>query len=457
MKSSPIRSHVSTQNARRRGLPAWLYLLCGFGVLIIVQGALRKWAFPNFAKPIYIAKDVVLIAAFGLFIDRHGVRLPTAAKQTGLPLLWGSLAVVVCLQAFNLRVPSAAVGLLGIRNYLLYTVLLVMVPMALQHVRRPKRVVTFVGLAIVAPVLALGFYQYTMPVNHWINQYVAAGAPVNAIAGDPRITGPFSYIQGMGTFLVFSMAFGTAVLIAGIRRGSRWYQFLGAPLLGLALVVAPMNGSRSVIYGVVLAAPFVLYRALQRGRRTALVVGICGLVVVGGYIGTQAEIVTQGWETFVKRAERAPNQSRVESMLRDPIKKVDILLGYGAGSTHPGASALSSEGRVHPEGVSYEEELGRTIVELGVIGGMIFLALKLWILWMTWEGMGRARNSWEDILCMTAFIVAFLHLTVEKIVFNHIGGSIYWLCAGAALWVWSRRSHASEQVRPSRMASREGM
>jgi hypothetical protein len=426
-------------------------------VLIVVQGALRKWVFPGLSTPLYIAKDLVLLGGLGLFVERYGFRLPSAAKKTMLPVLWGGLAVIVCLQAFNLRVPSLAVGLLGIGNYLLYSVLLVMVPMALHHVRRPGRLVTIIGIGVIAPVLGLGFYQYTMPVDHWINQYVAAGAPVNAIQGDPRITGPFSYIQGMGSFLVFSLAFGAAVTITGFRRGDQWKQILGPPLLIFALLVAPMNGSRSVIFGVFLALPFVLYRAFQRGRRTSLVLGVCALVLVSGYMATQTEWATQGWAAFEQRVETASDQgSRVEAMLWDPIEKIDILLGYGAGSTHPGATALSAEGRVYPEGVNYEEELGRVIVELGLVGGILFLALKLWILWMAWDAMKRARTSWEDVLCMTAFVVAFLHLTVEKIVFNHIGGSIYWLCAGAALWVWCRRSHASGQVRSNRVASREG-
>ena len=58
------------------------------------------------------------------------------------------------MQAFNLRVPSLAVGLLGIRNYLLYSVLLIVVPMALQYVRRPRRLVTTVGLVVIVPVLS---------------------------------------------------------------------------------------------------------------------------------------------------------------------------------------------------------------------------------------------------------------------------------------------------------------
>lgn len=421
-------------------LPAWIYLLCGFALLIIVQGALRKWVLPSLSTPLYITKDLVLLGGFGLFLDRYGFRLPSAVKETALPLIWGGLTFIVCVQAFNLRIPSAAVGILGIRNYLLYSVLLVMVPMALQYVQRPRRLVTIVGVFVVAPVLMLGFYQYTMPVDHWINQYVAVGAPVAKVEGDPRITGTFSYIGGMGSFLVFSLALATAVLVAGIRRRDRWYKILGPPLFALAFVVAPMNGSRSVVFGFFLAVPFVLYRAFQQGRRWSLIMGIAVLILVGGYVGTQSKWATQGWATFEQRVETASDQdTRIQSMLWDPIEKAHIFWGYGAGSTHPGASALSEEGKVSVAGLYYEEELGRAIIELGTIGGGVFALLKLWVLWMTWEAMGRAQTSWEDILCITAFIVAFLHLIVEKIVFNHIGGSIYWLCAGAALWVWCRR------------------
>jgi hypothetical protein len=447
-----MRSSAARHTEERQGKPVWLYLLYGFGLLIIVQGALRKWVFPDFSTPLYVAKDLVLLAGFGLFVGRYGFRLPSAAKRTMLPVFWGGLAVIVCVQAFNLRVPSVAVGILGIRNYLLYSVLLVMVPMALQYVRRPRRLVLIVGLAVIVPVLILGFYQYTMPVDHWINRYVALGAPVSKVGEDPRITGTFSYIGGMGSFLVFCVAFGAALFIAGFRRGNRWYKILGPPLLILALVVAPMNGSRSVIFGVFLALPFVLYRAFQRGHRTSLILGMCALVLAGGYTVTQTEWAMQGWTAFEQRVETASDQdSRVQSMLWDPVEKMDILLGYGAGSTHSGATALSAQGPVHPSGVSYEEELGRVIIELGLIGGVIFFTLKLWVLWMTWDAMKRAVTSWEDIICMTAFIVAFSHIIVEKIVFNHIGGSIYWLCAGAALWVWCRRSQEFEHVRSSRM------
>lgn len=441
----------------RQTYPAWMYLLCGFAVLIVVQGALRKWVFPGLATPLYVAKDIVLLGSFLLFVNQHGFRLPTALRKTFLPVLWGGLAAVVTLQAFNLNVPSAAVGIFGIRSYLLYSASLFLVPPALQYVRRPVRLVTFIASAVVIPVLALGIYQFTMPPGHWINQYVAVEAQVNAVQGLARITGTFSYIQAMRPFLIFSLGFGSGVLIAGLRRGKRWYQVLGAATLGLSLVVAPMNGSRGIIFGFLLAVPFILWVALKQGRRLALVVGICTLGLAGFYFGSQTDTTEQAWGLVESRVERAAedegNVGRVESMLRDPIEQLTVggVLGYGAGSTQPAASALSSEGRLRVSGVSYEEELGRVIIELGIVGALLFLSLKVWVLWMVWSGLRGARTAWEDIICITAFVVALQHLYVDKIVFNHVGGAIYWLCAGAAAWVWSRHQNRPGQktVSPS--------
>lgn len=437
-------SPVQNRWESRSRPPLWVYLVVLFAVLIVAQGALRKWIFPGLSTPLYIAKDVALFGGLIAFLWRRDFRLAIPLRQTLLPILWGGLACIVVLQAFNLNVPSALVGILGIRSYLLYSVLLVLMPVALQYVERPQRLVSIVAIGVVAPILCLGMRQYTMPQGHWINQYAAEGAQVETVMGRTRITGTFSYIQAMRPFLIFSFAFGVGTLIAGIRRERRWYQIIGLVLLGLSLVVAPMNGSRGVVFGICLALPFVLYAAFQQGRRTALVLGIVLLVLVGGYIGTQTDLAVRAWETFQTRVEsasdRGGNVSRIESMLWDPIDKVSIggILGYGAGATHPGASLLAPLEAL-PD-VGGEEELGRVIIELGVFGAAFFSSLKAWILWVVWQAMMRARTAWEDIICMTAFPVALQHLYVDKIVFNHVGGAIYWLCVGAAVWVWSRRS-----------------
>jgi hypothetical protein len=413
-----------------------------FGLLIVGQGALRKWIFPGLATPLYAAKDAVILGALLLFGQRYGYRLAAPLRRTLLPALWGGFAFVVVLQAFNLNVPSVAVGVLGIRSYLLYSTLLILLPAALQHVERPERLVTVVVLGVIVPVLVLGIYQYFQPQDAWINDYLAEDMEVAAVMGHTRIAGTFSYLGGMAPFLTFSAFLGLGILVAGVRHEHQWYKALGGGLLLLALTVAPMNGSRGVVYGMLLPLPFVLYVVSTRRSLGALLGTMLIVAVVGGAVAIESELATAGWKTITHRIETASDQdTRIQTMLLDPVRKVPVggVLGYGAGSTHQAATRLSETGRVQIEGVYYEGELGRVLIELGVVGALLFLALKVWLAWIAWRAMRRARTAWEDLLSILSFCVLFLNAGVGMIVFNHIAGSIYWLCAGCAVWVWSRQ------------------
>jgi hypothetical protein len=317
-----------------------------------------------------------------------------------------------------------------------------MLPMALERVRKPKRLLLFVSLGLIVPVLLLGMYQYTQPVGSWINQYVADEAQIVGVLSHPRITGTFSYIGGMGAFLTFSLFFGLGVFLAGVRYQDQFYQFLGAGMLGLSLIVAPMNGSRSVVLSPLVPLPFVLYVLLRRRRGLVIGISLFLLIGAGAYMATGNGLISEGWEGIAHRMETASDQdTRVQTMLLDPVRKVSVggFLGYGAGSTHQGASALSSEGRLQIDGVFYEGELGRVLIELGIIGAVLFIALKAWLAWIGWQALRRASTPWTTALTVMAFSKLFLNLGVGKIVFNHVSGALYWICAGCAVWVWSRQ------------------
>jgi hypothetical protein len=428
-------------------------MLTIFGFLIVWQGALRKWVLPGLATPLYVAKDVALIGAFVLLSLRRTPRLPAPLRQTWLPLLWGGFAFVVLLQAFNLNIPSVTVGVLGVRSYLLYSVLLILLPLALEKVKRPKWLLLVTSLGLIVPVLLLGMYQYWQPVGSWINQYVADAANPVGVLSRPRIIGTFSYIGGMGAFLTFSLFFGLGILLAGLQCRDRFYQILGGGVLGLALVVAPMNGSRSVVLGPLVPLPLVLYVLLRRYRGMAVGASLILLAGVGGFVASESAWVMQGWEAIEYRMEKASDQdTRVQTMLLDPIRKVSVggFLGYGAGSTHQAAGALSRSGRVQIEGVYYEGELGRVLIELGIIGALLFLALKAWLAWIGWQALRRAQGAWTTCLSVFSFSKLFLNLGVGMVVFNHISSALYWICAGCAVWVWSRQE-VREQLRKTGM------
>ncbi|WP_157621382.1 O-antigen ligase family protein [Salisaeta longa] len=389
-----------------------------------------------------MAKDVALIGAAVLFGQRHGFHLARPLRRTFLPVLWGAFVFVVVLQAFNFNTPSLAVGVLGVRSYLLYSVLLILLPVALERVRRPEHVITAIVLVGVVPVLLLGWYQFYQPVGSWINQYVAEDMAEVGVLSNPRITGTFSYIGGMGAFLSFALFLGMGILLAGLKHKHRWYQWLGGGLLLLALIVAPMNGSRSVVYGVFVPLPFILYASLRRQKKGGVLAGIIVLLALGGVVASESEWAAQGWETIEYRIENASDQdTRIQTMLLDPFYKLSVggLTGYGTGATHQAAGALSASGRVSIPGVYYEGELGRVIIELGIVGGALFVLLKLFLAWVAWQAMVRARTAWRSLLSIVAFGKLFLSAGAGMIVFNHIAGALYWICAGCAVWVWSRQ------------------
>jgi hypothetical protein len=246
----------------------------------------------------------------------------------------------------------------------------------------------------------------------------------------------------MGAFLTFSLFLSLGTFIAGLRFQKRFYQLLGGSLLALALVVAPMNGSRSVVLGLLVPLPFVLYTVLRRQRGIAVVAILLVLTLVGAYAASESTWLTQGWETIEHRmASAAEQEKRIENIFLDPIRKIGIggVLGYGAGTTHQAAGVLASTRPQIP--VGYEGELGRVVLELGIIGAAIFVGLKAWLAWMAWQAMRRSATTWTMLLSITGFSVLFLNLGVGMIVFNHISGALYWICAGCAAWVWSRQEH----------------
>ena len=75
-----------------RGAPLWQKLIWTVMFLLVYEGALRKWVVPGLQSQIYFAKDLILIAAYILFLGSggpHGSHLKVMAtlKDAGWPFL----------------------------------------------------------------------------------------------------------------------------------------------------------------------------------------------------------------------------------------------------------------------------------------------------------------------------------------------------------------------------------
>src|ERR1700680_1627649 len=79
-------------------------------VLLVLEGAIRKWLFPGAQDLVYLAKDVILV---GVYLGFMRDRAQSRDRPPALPTLYSALglgALVGVLQIFNPKLPNLLVG-----------------------------------------------------------------------------------------------------------------------------------------------------------------------------------------------------------------------------------------------------------------------------------------------------------------------------------------------------------
>lgn len=429
----------------KRNHSLWVWGLLVFFLLAVVDGALRKWVMPSQSILLFVVKDAVLAGAFVIYSFGHSpFQLPRPVRGTWFPFLLGLYIYVVVLQAFNFTQPNLTVRILGLKAHLAYLPLVILLPALLASLRRwsPEQlVIGYMGLVAV-PVMLLGIYQFFQPPTAWINQYVADTDSVSGVAGYPRITGTFSYIAGMTSFMLFNTLLGFGVLVGGLMTGRRWITWAGALFLGLCIVVMPMTGSRGPVYfsGVLIAGVSLLLLQ-RRGGISSVFVGMILAIGVAGLIFVQTDL-DEGWRALQERIESTTDEERrIEGLLTGPIVGIEQagLLGYGVGSLHQAAPRLVPGATSASEWVPVgyvENAVVRLIYELGALGWFVVLALKCTIAWMAYQALQRARSTFEFAVSVLALGKGVMHILVP-VVFVVTTGVTYWAAVGLLLYVWS--------------------
>ena len=240
------------------------------------------------------------------------------------------------------------------------------------------------------------------------------------------MTGTFSYITGLGTYLNFELATLLAILFA-----SGW-KVQGNQLLWLALAlsvaVVPMTGARAnaVYFVMQLGIVAVLSNASRQNAAAQsrfLLAGVCVAALSVAFFG-------EAFERLGKRAAQAGDtKGRIESLVLQPFWFIDYggFIGFGAAATHQAAPVLV------PGGGSYywlptrnfEDEAGRVMLELGAVGFALYIAVKVSVCIAAYNYISRYRQSVPMVLPAAFLLMATCCLTTGMI-FNSVGSSFYW-------------------------------
>jgi len=435
----------------------WKWFVGLFFVLVMVDGALRKWVLPSQSAALFVLKDLVLWGGFALYaLRRSPLELPRPLRRTGVPLLLGGYIFVVLLQAFNPRLPNLMVSALGLKAHLAFLPLVVMMPAVIAEATEKQilRTLWVYALLLVLPLAALSVYQFYQPPSAWINQYVREMGTIATVAGHVRVISTFSYVGSHTAYLTFNAFLSAAILIAGLRTRRRDLLVLGGIIFGATFVVLPMAGSRGPVVLVLVALAALLTIVKSEYTSSLRFVAVALVIVVGIVQGTG---LTGGWTALAERAAEAGDTgSRIEGFFYGPILGLERggLLGYGVGSNHQAAPRFVAGTFGHSWlSQGYVENFNaRVITELGALGWLLLTSLKSLLLFMAYQTVRRSRRSLEVIVGATAFCMLLAKLP-SPVIYNVVTGAFYWGPAGAMLGVWSiqavRRGALATQRRPA--------
>src|SRR5437667_9155957 len=317
------------------GMRRWREAIPAALLFAVFEGAVRKWAFPDYGQFLYLAKDILLLGAYaGFFLPRVLRHQPLASRQpVTMPLvLFGIVAV---LQLANPLLPNLATGLFGLKAYLVYAPLLYLVPSAFRETAELRRfLMTFVLLAFVP--LTLGIVQFWAPPDSVLNRYAWEEEPLGAITfgetGKVRITGTFSFISGHTVYLTLIVLIGVALM--GIERGRRQRLTIGA-VLALAVANLFMTGSRGPFLALVAAVPALLVLAGFTPRRLSLARAAVPGVAVLAAVVLAVNAFPDAVAAFRERVEATEDVAgRVLGVVRGPLWAVGAggVICYGIGT-----------------------------------------------------------------------------------------------------------------------------
>lgn len=402
-------------------------------VFTVLEGALRKWAFPGMSQYIYFLKDFLLL---GAYIGYYTSALPHPAMRISGGLLV-SLVLgcgVVLLQALNPNLGSIINGAFGVKAYLWYVPLLWILPAVFRSKDEFFRFSRWLVILAV-PVGLLAVLQFRAPLDSPLNMYVSETQTVAHFGEDAsraQVTGTFSYIAGYTSFLMLALCLLVPHLLGDRKPTLIWSN---TAVLCLLLGNMCMTGSRKnfIFVGLIIAA---LSIAVLKQRH--LLAGAHRVIIAGAIaVGAATMLFGPAVDAYIGRARAGEDIGERTALIFPLLKALTTvgLGGYGTGVSLAARSELATKLNVAPPKELppfIDLEANQVLYELGAAGFLAWYALRfvlLWGLWTTWQ---HVRDPRLKLLAAGAFAFHLAHLYLS-VYLNHIANVYFWFMAGFIL------------------------
>ena len=380
------QNYVSTLRNLKIGI--WIYF-----ILVIFEGALRKWFLPDLAVPLLVVRDPV--AFWLIYISwKHGL-LPSNVYLLGMAFI-GVLGTITALLFGHGSLP---VVIFGARLMLIhFPIMFVMgAVLAREDVIRIGKALLYISLPMVL-LIALQFYS---PQSAWVNRGVGGdmeGAGFSGALGYFRPPGTFSFTNGNTLFfsLVACYVFYFWLAKSNINR----ILLLGAT--AALLVSVPLSISRTLLFSIGITFVFSFVASILKPQMLPKIMGVLLTGVLLTIALGRTAFFQTATEAFTTRLELA---TKVEGgfsssvtdrffggMITDISSSGELpFFGYGLGmGTNAGSALLTGERAF----LIAEGEWLRLIGELGFVMGIATILIRLVFCGhIFFKGLNRLRSG----------------------------------------------------------------
>lgn len=348
----------------------WLYF-----ILLIFEGALRKWMLPGLSDALLVVRDPVAI-----FIIYRAWYYNLINRNVFIVAMTG-LTVIGLITALLFGHGNLFVALFGARITLIHFPLIFIIGRVLDK----EDIIQFGKfiLWLSIPMVMLIGAQFFSPQSAWVNLGVGgdAGEGFQGALGYFRPPGTFSF--QVGNTLFFSLA---AVFIVYFWTSTVKFNRLVLALATLALLAAiPLSISRTLFYSVGLTTLFYFCSLAFNPKQFLNFFFIVAGVVIVFVVLSQFEFFEVATEVFSTRLTTASEyEGGVSNSLLDRIfgyifrayaSSNEIpFWGFGMGmGTNVGSKLLSGERSF----LLAEFEWNRVLAEMGVFLGTALMLVRV--------------------------------------------------------------------------------
>ena len=405
-----------------------LYIFFGW---LFVEDFARKYLGNNMA--VFFAKDVLVILVYmSFYIARRKGKVQATFRPPFrvalLVFLWFSVG-----QVFNPGSTSVFYGFLGLKLYFLYVPLMFLGYALIDSEEDLHRFLTFNAFLLLA-VGSLGIAQSIIGptfLNPAIIQEDIRG--LSTLYRISPITGavayrPTSVFVSTGRFqnlIVTSwciiLGFG-GYLILRTKKG-RTAAFV---TIGVLAASAIMSTSRGVFMWcggscLVIMAAFVWGAPWEKGEASRVVRSIQRVLLLGGFsivtlavifpeqVGSRMAIYSETLSPYSTASELAYRTR--EYPLKNFMAAFDTprwMYGYGTGTASLGIQYVARILHAPNTGVAVENGYGQLVIELGVVGLLLWIILGASISLSAWKIVKQLRGSPWFPIAFVIFWLAFM-------------------------------------------------